>query len=93
MQFLLFFFFSFRSYNYGNIGRVVFVVRLNDHPSLLLTTMTSRLPLTIKHLLTLRNPQSLPGPGVNNLLQLFTSTFQDAQTKGVLTGWLVLSVS
>ncbi|RDB22718.1 Dol-P-Man:Man(5)GlcNAc(2)-PP-Dol alpha-1,3-mannosyltransferase [Hypsizygus marmoreus] len=53
--------------------------------------MVKHLPPPIKHLLTLRNPNVLPGPSVSRLHSLFTRTSHDAKLKKAETGWLVLT--
>ncbi|KAF8974392.1 hypothetical protein BDZ97DRAFT_1935297 [Flammula alnicola] len=48
-----------------------------------------KLTPTIKHLLTLRNPNVLPSPPLSQLNRVFTNTFRDARNKKAETGWLV----
>ena len=52
----------------------------------------AKLPITVKQLLTLRNPHPLPAPPLSRLQNIFRSTFNDAQRKRAETGWLVLTV-
>lgn len=52
----------------------------------------SKLPVSVKQLLTLRNPLPLPGPPLARLQHVLRSTFEDAQSKKAETGWLVLTV-
>jgi len=54
--------------------------------------MVKHLPLSIKHLLSLRNPHSWPSPPISKLNEVFKKTFRDAQLKKAETGWLVLTV-
>ena len=54
--------------------------------------MVKHLPLSIRHLLGLRNPYSSPSPPVSKLNGVFTKTFRDAQLKKAETSWLVLTV-
>lgn len=54
--------------------------------------MVLHLPPAIKHLLTLRNPNVLPGPPAAKLNAILSSTFRDARVKKAETGWLVLTV-
>lgn len=54
--------------------------------------MVAHLPSPIKRLLTLRNPNALPGPPLSKLHAVLTSTFRDARLKKAETGWLVLTV-
>ena len=56
------------------------------------TMVVKHLPPAVKHLLTLRNPNSLPGPPAAQLNKIFTSTFNDAKQKKVEKGWLTLTV-
>ncbi|TFK43345.1 hypothetical protein BDQ12DRAFT_662025 [Crucibulum laeve] len=53
--------------------------------------MVKHLPPSIKHLLTLRNPNVLPSPPLSKLNSVFTSTLRDAKLKKAETGWLVLT--
>ncbi|TFY79636.1 hypothetical protein EWM64_g4375 [Hericium alpestre] len=53
--------------------------------------MVKHLPPSIKHLLTLRNPQSFAGPPVPKLNGILNSTFADARSRKAETGWLVLT--
>ncbi|KAG6833749.1 hypothetical protein H0H87_001181 [Tephrocybe sp. NHM501043] len=53
--------------------------------------MVKHLPPSVKHLLTLRNPNVLPGPPPSQLQTLFTRTSRDAKLKNAETGWLVLT--
>ncbi|XP_006460168.1 hypothetical protein AGABI2DRAFT_135421 [Agaricus bisporus var. bisporus H97] len=53
--------------------------------------MVKHLPPAVKHLLSLRNPQSYPSPPLQKLNDAFTKTFRDAQLKKAETGWLVLT--
>lgn len=53
--------------------------------------MVKHLPLSIRHLLGLRNPYSSPSPPVSKLNGVFTKTFRDAQLKKAETSWLVLT--
>ncbi|KXN86344.1 Dol-P-Man:Man(5)GlcNAc(2)-PP-Dol alpha-1,3-mannosyltransferase [Leucoagaricus sp. SymC.cos] len=53
--------------------------------------MVKHLPPSIKHLLSLRNPHSYPGPPLLKLNAIFTKTYRDAQLKKAETGWLVLT--
>lgn len=55
--------------------------------------MVRHLPSAVKHLLTLRNPNVLPGPPAGKLNAILSSTFRDAKVKKAETGWLVLTVS
>ncbi|KAF8165149.1 hypothetical protein B0H34DRAFT_225502 [Crassisporium funariophilum] len=48
-----------------------------------------KLTPTLKHLLTLRNPNVLPSPPLAQLNKVFTNTFRDAKAKKAETGWLV----
>ncbi|TFK29305.1 hypothetical protein FA15DRAFT_664232 [Coprinopsis marcescibilis] len=50
-----------------------------------------RLAPSIKRLLTLGNPHSLPSPPVVQLNSVFEKTLRDAQEKQAETGWLVLT--
>jgi hypothetical protein len=56
------------------------------------TAMVKHLPPSIKHLLTLKNPQSLPSPPAKKLREIFLRTSRDAKQKKAETGWLVLTV-
>ena len=51
------------------------------------------LPPSIKQLLTLRNPNLPPQTPLNKLGAVFRSTFDDAQRKNALNGWLTLTAS
>ncbi|KIY72917.1 hypothetical protein CYLTODRAFT_417431 [Cylindrobasidium torrendii FP15055 ss-10] len=53
--------------------------------------MATKLTPSLKHLLTLRNPNPLPSPSYAHLRKVLASTYQDAQAKDAETGWLVLS--
>ncbi|TFK76088.1 hypothetical protein BDN72DRAFT_831535 [Pluteus cervinus] len=53
--------------------------------------MVAHLPPAVKHLVTLRNPHTLPGPALPKLRNVFASTFREAQDKKARTGWLVLT--
>ncbi|KAF9008875.1 hypothetical protein BDQ17DRAFT_1349114 [Cyathus striatus] len=53
--------------------------------------MVKHLPPSVKHLLTLRNPNVLPSPPLPMLNSIFNSTLRDAQLKKAETGWLVLT--
>ncbi|EMD40570.1 hypothetical protein CERSUDRAFT_111166 [Gelatoporia subvermispora B] len=53
--------------------------------------MVRHLPPPVKHLLTLRNPNSFPGPSVTKLNEIFTSTFRDAKQRKAERGWLTLT--
>ncbi|KAF8076204.1 hypothetical protein FPV67DRAFT_402790 [Lyophyllum atratum] len=53
--------------------------------------MVKSLPPSIKQLLTLRNPNVLPGPRLSKLQNLFARTSRDAKLKNAETGWLVLT--
>lgn len=57
-----------------------------------ISKMVKHLPPAVKHLLSLRNPQSYPSPPLQKLNDAFTKTFRDAQLKKAETGWLVLTV-
>ncbi|KAH6915254.1 hypothetical protein BKA70DRAFT_1258468 [Coprinopsis sp. MPI-PUGE-AT-0042] len=52
-----------------------------------------RLTPSLKHLLTLRNPQGPPSPSVHRLNSVFAKTYRNAQEKKAETGWLVLATS
>lgn len=54
--------------------------------------MVAHLPPAVKHLLTLRNPNSFPGPPVAKLNDVLARTFRDAQQKKAEKGWLTLAV-
>jgi len=53
--------------------------------------MVAHLPPVVKQLLTLRNPNSFPGPPVAKLNDIFTRTFNDARQRKVEKGWLTLA--
>ncbi|KAI0049559.1 hypothetical protein FA95DRAFT_833158 [Auriscalpium vulgare] len=50
-----------------------------------------KLPSAVKHLLTLRNPNSLPGLPLSRLNEAFSSTYAVAKRNRAETGWLVLT--
>ncbi|KAF7301426.1 hypothetical protein MIND_00707900 [Mycena indigotica] len=64
---------------------------LTDVTSLLGTIMVKHLPPTIKHLLTLRNPNSLPPPSASKLQSVLTSSYRSALDRNATTAWLVLT--
>jgi hypothetical protein len=51
-----------------------------------------KLPLPVKHLLTLRNPQTNPSPSIERLHGVFAPTLQEATRHKAQDGWLVLAV-
>ncbi|KIL68129.1 hypothetical protein M378DRAFT_185176 [Amanita muscaria Koide BX008] len=53
--------------------------------------MVAHLPPSVKHLLTLRNPNSLPSPPLAKLHGVLSRTLVDAKAKRAETGWLVLA--
>jgi len=53
--------------------------------------MVKHLPPSVKHLLSLRNPNVLSGPSLPNLQSLFVRTSEDAKRRNAETGWLVLT--
>ncbi|KAJ7499092.1 hypothetical protein FB451DRAFT_1014755 [Mycena latifolia] len=53
--------------------------------------MVKHLPASIKHLLTLRNPATLPAPPLAKLHAVLTSTYRSAQDRNAETAWLVLT--
>ncbi|KAF7352919.1 hypothetical protein MVEN_01259200 [Mycena venus] len=53
--------------------------------------MVKHLPPAIKHLLTLRNPNTLPGPPVPKLHAVLTSSYRSAKDRNAETAWLVLT--
>lgn len=53
--------------------------------------VVKHLPPAVKQLLTLRNPNSLPGPPAAQLNKIFSSSFNDARQKRVEKGWLTLT--
>jgi len=53
--------------------------------------MVKHLPPAVKQLLTLRSPNSRPGPPASKLYGVLNSTFTDARQKKAETGWLVLT--
>jgi len=53
--------------------------------------MVTHLPPSIKHLLSLRNPNSLPSPSLPILHAVLKRTQVDAKAKRAETGWLVLA--
>jgi len=54
--------------------------------------MVKHLPPAIKHLLSLRNPNSHPSPPLPRLHGILSSTLADAKARKAETGWLVLAV-
>ncbi|KAF8528896.1 hypothetical protein BU17DRAFT_37936 [Hysterangium stoloniferum] len=52
-----------------------------------------KLPVPIKHLLTLRKPQSNPSPPLDRLHAVLTPTLREAAKHGAQDGWLVLATS
>ncbi|KIJ56557.1 hypothetical protein M422DRAFT_22717 [Sphaerobolus stellatus SS14] len=52
-----------------------------------------KLPLSIKHLLTLRKPNANPSPSIERLHGVFTSTLREATQHAAQDGWLVLATS
>jgi hypothetical protein len=55
--------------------------------------MVKHLPPAIKHLLTLRNPATLPAPPVSKLHAVLTSSYRSAKERNAETAWLVLTVN
>ncbi|KAJ7904366.1 hypothetical protein B0H14DRAFT_3103201 [Mycena olivaceomarginata] len=53
--------------------------------------MVKHLPPAIKHLLTLRNPATLPAPPVSKLHAVLTSSYRSAKERNAETAWLVLT--
>ncbi|KAJ7638661.1 hypothetical protein FB45DRAFT_903482 [Roridomyces roridus] len=53
--------------------------------------VVKHLPSTIKHLLTLRNPGTLPAPPLPKLHAILTSSYRSAREKKAETAWLVLT--
>ncbi|KAJ7179818.1 hypothetical protein C8R43DRAFT_1117169 [Mycena crocata] len=53
--------------------------------------MVKHLSPTIKHLLTLRNPTTLPAPPLPKLHAILTSSYRSAQDRNAETAWLVLT--
>ncbi|KAJ7507596.1 hypothetical protein B0H11DRAFT_2313698 [Mycena galericulata] len=53
--------------------------------------MVKHLPPAIKHLLTLRNPATLPAPPVPKLHAILTSSYRSARDRNAETAWLVLT--
>ncbi|KAJ7667823.1 hypothetical protein DFH06DRAFT_1183702 [Mycena polygramma] len=53
--------------------------------------MVKHLPPAIKHLLTLRNPATLPAPPLPRLHAVLTSTYRSAKKRNAETAWLVLT--
>ncbi|GJE84662.1 hypothetical protein PsYK624_007380 [Phanerochaete sordida] len=53
--------------------------------------VVKHLPPTVKHLLTLRNPNLPAAPPISKLSAVLRSTFDDARTKKAETGWLTLT--
>ncbi|KAJ7781424.1 hypothetical protein B0H16DRAFT_1404841 [Mycena metata] len=53
--------------------------------------MVKHLPPTIKHLLTLRNPATLPAPPISKLHAVLTNTYRGARERNAETAWLVLT--
>jgi len=54
--------------------------------------MVKHLPVSIKQLLSQRNPNAFASPPPAKLNRIFSSTFGDAKDKKAETGWLVLTV-
>lgn len=54
--------------------------------------MVAHLPPSVKQLLKLRNPSSLPSPPLAKLHGVLNRTLLDAKVKRAETGWLVLAV-
>jgi hypothetical protein len=54
--------------------------------------MVKHLPPAIKHLLSLRNPNSHPSPPLSKLHGILNSTLTDAKRRKAENGWLVLTV-
>ncbi|KAF8520105.1 hypothetical protein JB92DRAFT_2828247 [Gautieria morchelliformis] len=52
-----------------------------------------KLPLPVKHLLTLRNPQANRSPSIERLHGVFAPTLQEATRHKAQDGWLVLATS
>ncbi|KAJ6539172.1 hypothetical protein B0H19DRAFT_1177516 [Mycena capillaripes] len=53
--------------------------------------MVKHLPPAIKHLLTLRNPATLPAPPLPKLHAALTSSYRSAKDRNAETAWLVLT--
>ncbi|TDL29289.1 hypothetical protein BD410DRAFT_779652 [Rickenella mellea] len=53
--------------------------------------MVKHLPPAVKHLLTLRNPNSFPSPSVRALNEVLSATLKEAKQQSAVNGWLVLS--
>ncbi|KAJ6629168.1 hypothetical protein B0H10DRAFT_1777157 [Mycena sp. CBHHK59/15] len=53
--------------------------------------MVKHLSPSIKHLLTLRNPATLPAPSFPKLHAILTSSYRDAKDRNAETAWLVLT--
>ncbi|KAJ7742438.1 hypothetical protein DFH07DRAFT_40917 [Mycena maculata] len=53
--------------------------------------MVKHLPPAVKHLLTLRNPATLPAPPVTKLHAILTSSYRSAKDRNAETAWLVLT--
>ncbi|KAF8623416.1 hypothetical protein AX15_006359 [Amanita polypyramis BW_CC] len=53
--------------------------------------MVAHLPPSVKRLLTLRNPSSLPSPPLSKLHGILNRTLLDAKAKNAETSWLVLA--
>ncbi|PCH41433.1 hypothetical protein WOLCODRAFT_24737 [Wolfiporia cocos MD-104 SS10] len=53
--------------------------------------MVAHLPPSIKHLLTLRNPHSFPGPPLPALTDILARTHRDARQRNAENGWLTLA--
>jgi len=53
--------------------------------------MVKHLPPTIKQLLTLRNPNTLPAPPLPKLHAVLTSSYRSARERKAETAWLVLT--
>ncbi|KAK7061593.1 hypothetical protein R3P38DRAFT_2830344 [Favolaschia claudopus] len=53
--------------------------------------MVKHLPAAIKHLLTLRNPATLPAPPASKLHAVLTSSYRSAKDRNAETAWLVLT--
>ncbi|KAJ7699903.1 hypothetical protein B0H17DRAFT_1047611 [Mycena rosella] len=53
--------------------------------------MVKHLPASIKHLLTLRNPTTLPAPPLTKLHAVLTSSYRSARDRNAETAWLVLT--
>ncbi|KAF8592507.1 hypothetical protein K439DRAFT_1625864 [Ramaria rubella] len=52
-----------------------------------------KLPLPIKHLLTLRTPNANPSPSIERLHGVFATTLKEATRNQAQDGWLVLATS